>query len=48
MNYVMADIHGHFDKYKEMLKKIQFTDDDTLYVLGDSSAVLGNVLKNSK
>jgi len=35
MNYVMADIHGHFDKYKEMLKKIQFTDDDTLYVLGD-------------
>ena len=35
MNYVMADIHGHFDKYKKMLEKIQFSDDDTLYVLGD-------------
>lgn len=35
MDYVMADIHGHFDKYKEMLKKIQLSDDDTLYVLGD-------------
>jgi len=35
MNYVMADIHGHFDKYKKMLEKIQFSDSDTLYVLGD-------------
>ena len=35
MNYVMADIHGHFDKYKKMLDKIQFSDEDTLYVLGD-------------
>lgn len=35
MNYVMADIHGHYDKYKQMLEKICFNDSDTLYVLGD-------------
>ena len=35
MNYVMADIHGHYDKYKKILEKIQFSDEDTLYVLGD-------------
>lgn len=35
MNYVMADIHGQFDKYKKMLEMIQFSDDDILYVLGD-------------
>jgi len=31
----MSDIHGCYDKYIKMLKKIDFTDDDTLYVLGD-------------
>lgn len=35
MKYVISDIHGHFDKYKEMLEKINFTDGDTLYILGD-------------
>lgn len=35
MNYVIADIHGHYDKYKQMLEKIHFNDSDTLYVLGD-------------
>lgn len=35
MKYVISDIHGHFDKYKEMLAKINFTDRDTLYILGD-------------
>lgn len=33
--YVMSDIHGRFDKYKEMLSLIDFTPRDTLYVLGD-------------
>ena len=35
MIYVMSDIHGEYEKYKAMLEKINFTDDDVLYVLGD-------------
>ena len=35
MTYVMSDIHGHYEKYLAMLEKIAFSDDDTLYVLGD-------------
>ena len=35
MNYVLSDIHGHYDKYTKMLEKIGFSDADTLYVLGD-------------
>ncbi len=35
MIYVMSDIHGCYDKYLEMLKKISFNDDDIMYVLGD-------------
>ena len=33
--YVMSDIHGMYNKYKDMLKLIQFSHNDTLYVLGD-------------
>ena len=35
MLYVMSDIHGCYDKYVAMLKKISFSDEDTLYILGD-------------
>lgn len=35
MIYVMSDIHGEYEKYIAMLKKIAFSDNDTLYVLGD-------------
>ncbi len=35
MTYVMSDIHGQYEKYRAMLEKIAFSDDDTLYVLGD-------------
>lgn len=35
MTYVMSDIHGCYDKYLDLLKKISFKDDDVLYVLGD-------------
>lgn len=34
MIYVMSDIHG-YEGYFEMLKRIEFSDDDFLYVLGD-------------
>ena len=35
MIYVMSDIHGMYDKYMEMLKLIDFNDNDTLYIIGD-------------
>lgn len=33
--YVMSDIHGEGKLFHAMLSKIQFSDADTLYVLGD-------------
>ncbi|WP_455810217.1 metallophosphoesterase, partial [Clostridium butyricum] len=33
--YVMSDIHGCYAEFIEMLQKINFGDDDELYVLGD-------------
>ena len=35
MRYVVSDIHGCYEEYKELLRKIEFTDEDELYVLGD-------------
>lgn len=35
MTYCMADIHGEIERYREMLQKIQFSDTDTLYIIGD-------------
>ncbi len=34
-HYVMSDIHGEADRFHAMLEKIQFSSDDTLYILGD-------------
>ena len=33
--YVMSDLHGCYDEFREMLKKISFCDDDRLIVAGD-------------
>ena len=33
--YVMSDLHGSFDALQEMLKLIDFSDSDTVYILGD-------------
>lgn len=33
--YVMSDIHGMAHLLRKMLKKIRFSDDDRLYILGD-------------
>ena len=35
MFYVMSDLHGCYDKYVKMLEKISFSDNDTLFILGD-------------
>lgn len=34
--FVMSDINGDYDKYKELLDIINFGPDDTLYVLGNA------------
>lgn len=31
----MSDLHGCYDKYRRMIEKIHFNDEDTLYILGD-------------
>lgn len=33
--YVISDIHGEYDLFMALLKKIHFSDEDILYVLGD-------------
>ena len=35
MKYVISDIHGDFQNFMKMLKKIEFSDKDTMYVIGD-------------
>ncbi len=35
MTYIISDIHGQYGKYMKMLEKINFSDDDELFVLGD-------------
>ena len=35
MNYVISDLHGHFEKYSEMLKTIRLKDSDSLFLLGN-------------
>lgn len=34
--YIIADIHGCYDQYKELLDKIVFSKEDELFVLGDA------------
>lgn len=33
--YVLSDLHGHFHIFMKMLEKINFSDEDLLYILGD-------------
>ena len=35
MIYVVSDIHGQYNKFLELLQKINFNSEDTLYILGD-------------
>ena len=37
MHYAVSDIHGCFRLYLAMLEKISFSDDDTLFFLGDAA-----------
>lgn len=35
MTYCMSDIHGDLPRYRAMMDRIHFSDNDTLYILGD-------------
>jgi CubicO group peptidase (beta-lactamase class C family) len=35
MTYVVSDLHGNHAAFQNLLKKINFTEDDILYVVGD-------------
>lgn len=35
MTYVISDIHGEYEQFISLLEKINFSEKDTLYVLGD-------------
>lgn len=35
MEYVISDIHGHYDTFCRLMEKIKFCGSDRLYVLGD-------------
>ena len=35
MTYVVSDLHGNYDKFKELMDKIGLKETDILYVLGD-------------
>lgn len=37
MQYAISDLHGRYDLYREMLERIRFGPEDTLYVLGDAA-----------
>lgn len=36
MTYVMSDLHGDYENLLKMLQMIEFSDEDILYILGDS------------
>ena len=36
MRYIISDIHGCYEEYRELLEKIHFSENDLLYVLGDA------------
>lgn len=35
LNYVVSDIHGYYKRFLELLEKINFSEKDTMYILGD-------------
>lgn len=36
MRYIISDIHGCYEEYQELLRRIRFSGKDELYVLGDA------------
>lgn len=40
--YVIADIHGEYPKFMDLLEKIRLKESDTLYILGDVQLQVDN------
>lgn len=36
MTYVIANIHGEYQKFKSILREIDFREEDVMYILGDT------------
>ena len=36
MIYAVSDLHGRYDRYRQLLDKLDLGEHDTLYVLGDA------------
>ena len=36
MAYIIADIHGCYDEYKDLIEKLSITNKDSVYILGDA------------
>lgn len=36
MTYAVSDIHGCYSAYLDILSQIKFSDDDTMYIIGDA------------
>ena len=36
MIYAVSDLHGRYDRYRQLLDKLDLGEQDTLYVLGDA------------
>ena len=35
MTYVCSDLHGNYDRYMDFLDTVNFSNEDTLYIIGD-------------
>lgn len=35
MRYCVSDIHGEYEMFRELLRRISFTDKDEMYICGD-------------
>lgn len=35
LTYIVSDVHGRADRFHEIIDKVNFTDEDQMYILGD-------------
>lgn len=48
MRYAVSDVHGKYELFLNLLEKIKFSDEDTLYILGDVVDGIGENAKDPK
>lgn len=35
MRYIVSDVHGEYDLFVRLLKRISFSEEDKMYICGD-------------